>query len=322
MKKALIFLVCILCSWGAKAATVTGTLQPSSGTNRVVAVQILPTSTPQVVGTNFVFSINQTVRTDTNGAFSLEMLQGNYRLVIAGKDTVNIVVPDSTNTFNFIDIIDPSLTNYVYRTPGALVRVSTNDSTWGFLTEKLTNGAYITLTTLNAGSNEVLSVNTTGLALSSHEHNATNITSGTLDAARLPTHGHDATNITSGTLDSARLPGTIPLLTVNTLTTSAQRTSQGTLTHAGTVTLDFATNTVNSLSLAGDVTFATTNLGAGRLYRLLLTATATNDAFTFPAWRFVGPKPTNILADKLGLLSLEAWGADDTNVVARYLEEP
>jgi hypothetical protein len=75
------------------------------------------------------------------------------------------------------------------------------------------------------------------------------------------------------------------------------------------------------LSLTGDVTFATAHLAAGRKYKLLVTATSTNDLFTFPAWRFTGLLPTNIVGGTIAKLELEAWGTNDTNVVAGYEEE-
>jgi len=99
---------------------------------------------------------------------------------------------------------------------------------------------------------------------------------------------------------------------------------QGALTVAGTNTLDFtATTTVNSLTITGNVIFATANLAANRTYRLKITGTSTNAVPTFPAWKFVGAaSPTNITAAKVSMLTLEAWGASDTNVVATFAEQP
>lgn len=96
---------------------------------------------------------------------------------------------------------------------------------------------------------------------------------------------------------------------------------QGTLTHAGTVTLDFnATTTVNAITLTGNVTFATSNLATNRTYRVKITGVATNATPTFPSWKFLGGAPTVITATKVGLLSLEAWGTADTDVLATYAE--
>lgn len=103
--------------------------------------------------------------------------------------------------------------------------------------------------------------------------------------------------------------------------TKAFQSHQGTLTHAGTVTLDFdATTTVNALSLTGNVTFATSNLATNRTYRVKITGVATNATPTFPAWKFLGGAPTVITATKTGMLSLESWGSADADVVATYAE--
>jgi len=100
------------------------------------------------------------------------------------------------------------------------------------------------------------------------------------------------------------------------------RVYQGSLTHAGTVTLDFdATTTVNALTITGNVTFATSNLATNRTYRLKITGTSTNATPTFPAtWNFLGGAPTVITASKVGMLSLEAWGTTDESVVAAFSE--
>ena len=43
---------------------------------------------------------------------------------------------------------------------------------------------------------------------------------------------------------------------------------------------------------------------------------------TFNAsWKFVGPKPTTLAANKIGVLSLTSFGTTDANVVAAYSAE-
>jgi hypothetical protein len=104
--------------------------------------------------------------------------------------------------------------------------------------------------------------------------------------------------------------------------TKAFQAYQGSLTHAGTVTLDFdTTTTVNAITLTGAVTFATSNLATNRTYRLKITGTSTNAVPTFPAWKFLGGAPSVITASKVSMLSLEAWGSADANVVAAWAEE-
>lgn len=275
---------------GGLAATITGNLTATDSTNHVTTVTLVPINGGHASGTNYYYAVTQSTRTDTNGVFNLTAVQGDYRITIASEPARTLTVPDSTNTFNFLDLIVAAPT-YVYRTPGSLVKVSTNDHVFGFLSDKLVAGTSILLTPTGL-SNETLVV-----ALDSAI--AASI------AAKLPLSGGIMTGSVTNTTASA----------------SAWRDQQGAITHAGTVTLDFATNTVNSLSLTGDVTFATANLVAGATYKLLITATSTNDAFTFPAWRFAGLLPTNIVGGTIATLELEAWGTNDTNVVAHYEEE-
>jgi hypothetical protein len=126
---------------------------------------------------------------------------------------------------------------------------------------------------------------------------------------------------------------TLPVTTDNGLNDSkislanlfaSGRVIQGALTIAGTNTLDFnAATTVNSLTITGNVIFATANLAANRTYRLKITGTSTNAVPTFPAWKFIGAAaPTNITAAKISMLTLEAWGTTDATVVATFAEQP
>lgn len=98
---------------------------------------------------------------------------------------------------------------------------------------------------------------------------------------------------------------------------------QGTLTHAGTTSLDFdGATTVNSLSATGNLALATANLATNRTYRLKITAPATNCLFTTPAWIFMTGTVTNLTATKTSMLTLEAWGSTDGSVLAWFQEAP
>lgn len=105
-------------------------------------------------------------------------------------------------------------------TPGAATdektKVSSNDTTAGFLNGKLVAGTGITLTENNNGGDETLTV-----TLGSHTHAAGDITTGTINTARLASTGTassstylrgdqawsglNAGHITSGTVPTARL---------------------------------------------------------------------------------------------------------------------
>lgn len=104
--------------------------------------------------------------------------------------------------------------------------------------------------------------------------------------------------------------------------TKSFRSYQGTLTHAGSVALDFdAATTVNSLTLTGNVTFTTSNLATNRTYSLRIIGCSTNALATYPAWHWYPVPQTNILAGKWHRLTLTAWGPADTNVEAALAQE-
>ena len=93
------------------------------------------------------------------------------------------------------------------------------------------------------------------------------------------------------------------------------------LTYGATTTLDMAalTGGYRTLSLTGNVTFATSNRASGRQVTIRITCDATQRTLTFPAgWVFVGTKPSNIAASKTGVLSLTFFGTADTDCVAAY----
>lgn len=72
-------------------------------------------------------------------------------------------------------------------------------------------------------------------------------------------------------------------------------------------------------NLSGDVTFASLGLAAGKYATLRLLPGASTRTLAFPAgWVFVGPKPVDIAADKTGILTVEAFGATDADVVAAW----
>ena len=98
------------------------------------------------------------------------------------------------------------------------------------------------------------------------------------------------------------------------------------LTYGSTVTLDFDTTvkTSQSLTLSGDVTFATSNLANGRMKLLRLLGGSGAAALTFPAgWTFLHTSaPTSLAAGKKALLCLFSYGTADSDVIASYSVSP
>lgn len=96
-----------------------------------------------------------------------------------------------------------------------------------------------------------------------------------------------------------------------------------TLTYGATTDLNFNDSSLMTLSLTGNVTFTTSNRGAGKRLLLRIIADASIRTFTFPAWKFIGgTAPANIAASKEALLDLTGFGSADTDVRAQYFVEP
>lgn len=103
----------------------------------------------------------------------------------------------------------------------------------------------------------------------------------------------------------------------------AGSSSHSVLTYAASVEIDFtSTDDYRSLSLTGDVIFTTANRAAPRTRTIRILSDGSIRNFTFPAWIFVGGSaPTSIAANKTGILSVTAFGANDTDIVAAYAVE-
>jgi len=69
-----------------------------------------------------------------------------------------------------------------------------------------------------------------------------------------------------------------------------------------------------------------TDLAAGRSATLRIINGGTNRTIAYSAsWRWVGTKPANpftLLANKLGVLSLTAFGSNESDVIAAWAAEP
>jgi hypothetical protein len=100
--------------------------------------------------------------------------------------------------------------------------------------------------------------------------------------------------------------------------------TQGTITYSATTDLDMAVITGNfrTLTLTGNVTFTTSNREAGRFVSIRILPGASLRTLTFPTdWKFIGTKPTNIAANKVGVLSITFFGTGDIDCVAAYAVE-
>lgn len=89
----------------------------------------------------------------------------------------------------------------------------------------------------------------------------------------------------------------------------------------GTVNLDMTAlnDTLQSIALSGNITFTTSNRGAGKHVTIKLSAASTR-TLTFPGtWVFIGAAaPASLAAGKTAVLSILGWGSNDSDIVAAY----
>lgn len=92
-----------------------------------------------------------------------------------------------------------------------------------------------------------------------------------------------------------------------------------TLPYLADTQLDLGGPEIQGMTLGGNLTLTARNHAAGQRLDLLLTADASERNLNFPtAWNFVGTKPTNIAASKVGRLTLLVNGVTDAGVVASW----
>ena len=104
--------------------------------------------------------------------------------------------------------------------------------------------------------------------------------------------------------------------------TPAVGTSLGT---SDTVDLNMATlnGTYQSIALAGNITFTTSNRAAGRSVTVRLSAGGSSRTLAFPAWVFVGATaPTSLASGKTGLLTVTFFDTTDAGAVAAWAAQP
>lgn len=99
--------------------------------------------------------------------------------------------------------------------------------------------------------------------------------------------------------------------------------AHSTLAQAAPTVLDFSGNDHRSVTLSGDITFSTSNRAAPRTLVIRIVGDGSIRAFTFPAWVFIGAAaPASIAANKVAILSLTCFGANDTDIIAAYAVQP
>jgi hypothetical protein len=96
-----------------------------------------------------------------------------------------------------------------------------------------------------------------------------------------------------------------------------------TLGTTGSIAIDFAGDTYRTqAALTGNITYTGSNYANGRSVTIRVINGSTQRTLTFPSqWRFVGPKPANIAASKVAILTLASFGTAEADVIAGWAVE-
>ena len=163
----------------------------------------------------------------------------------------------------------------------------------------------------SAGSNAQVSLPTTGASITTGV--ASNVTLKIQNTNASPT----------GDLQQWINTGGTPLASVNSTGTVLAQNIQlavGTLATTGTVNLDFNTEGYETqAALTGNVTYTASNYAAGKSVTVRVINGGTQRTLTFPTnWVFVGTKPSNIAANKTGVLTVTSFGTTEADCVAAW----
>jgi hypothetical protein len=112
------------------------------------------------------------------------------------------------------------------------------------------------------------------------------------------------------------------------VTNKQVETTLVTLGTSGTITVDLSSSMLQTTgTLTGNITsLVTSNRAAGRSATLRIINGGTNRTITYSAsWRWVGTKPASgftLNANKVGILTLTAFGTNETDIIAAWAVEP
>jgi hypothetical protein len=87
-----------------------------------------------------------------------------------------------------------------------------------------------------------------------------------------------------------------------------------------TIVLDFTSGGgLLSRTVTGNIDFSVFAYKTGAERTIRLVGDASTRALTFPAgWSFLGTKPTELVANRVGVLSLRCFGSNEANCVAQW----
>lgn len=163
---------------------------------------------------------------------------------------------------------------------------------------------------------------------------AATLTSKTISGASntLSNIGNSALTNSSVTISghSLSLGGTLNLAQadVSGLTTTSAPTfsnvvvTHSSLTYASTTTVDFSGDGFKTETLTGDVTFASSNLAAGRQVTIRIIGDSSDRTVTKASgWKVAGlSSPATLPSGKTAVLTLTSFSTDDANVCGAYAQ--
>ena len=142
-----------------------------------------------------------------------------------------------------------------------------------------------------------------------------------LDLKASSTHSHaisDITDLTTTLSDKADLSGASFTGAVS-VTGSVSATNFVGSVATTTASLNFSTETFKTITLSGTTTFTASNYAAGRTVTVRVNPGASTRTINFPSgWVFVGTKPTDIAANKIGILTVTSFGTTESECVAAW----
>jgi hypothetical protein len=206
----------------------------------------------------------------------------------------------------------------------------------------VTAGSTTTFTnkTINAASN---TITVTASDVSDFDTEVANNTAVTANTAKVTnaTHTGDVTGSTaltiaagavddamlSGSITPSKVTGTAAILGANTFTADQDiggfdvDNVQNVIHDFSTTTtgVDFTADEFQDITISANTTFTGSNYAIGKSKTIVITTDSTLRTLTFPSgWTFIGAKPTEQAASKIGVLTLTCRTGAESGVIASY----
>jgi len=259
----------------------------------------------------------------TSGTLALALANQSSNLIFAGPSTGSAAAP----TFRAMvsaDVPNPLALGAASADASAILDLTS--TTKGVLTPRMTTTQRDAITSPATG---LLIYNTTTNAHNFYNGSAwTAIGSGGFTNP-MTSVGDIIVGGTAGAAARLAIGATNTILNVasgtpawtNTPTLSNLIFSSTALSYAASVAIDFNSTGLQTISLTGNITFTTSNRGAGKSVTVEIVCDGTQRTLTFPAWVWLGVAPSAITASKTAILTLTCFGSNDTDVVAAYGEK-